>query len=298
MVRWSVVIPAYMPGDNLATTLSSVVAALAGREDFEVVVVDDASPEPIEIADYGAHVRVARYEQNLGAVPNFNRALGCATGELIHVLHADDYVEPDFYRALERGLDIDEVVAAVCCVNRVDGQGQLLETMKPELDEPGIWHEAFTRLAVSNRVPAASIVAKRSTYDLVGGFDESLSHAADWDMWIRFSAAGPIFYDPRPLAAYRVHDGQHTASVARTAANIDEAVSVIDRLPSRVDGSTANRLMTRALLYRAVYAGRTALRALRSRDVSTARVQLVAAARCCMLAGKAFVRKSAAARTG
>lgn len=296
-MRWSVVIPAYMPGDNLAVTLASVVTAMGDRDDFEVIVVDDASPEPIEIADYGPRVRVERMDDNVGAVPNFNRSVALATGDYIHVLHADDYVAPEFYAGAERGLDLPDVAAAACRVHRVDGDGSLISTMKPELATAGIWANAFERLAVSNRIPAVSVVAKRSVYDAIGAFDESLVHAADWDMWIRFARAGHIFYDPAPLAFYRVHEAQHTASVMMSATNIDEAIDVIKRLPSRASTSEVDRLMARAYMYRALYAARTAARSVRAGRVATSRNQLVAGLRCVVLGvGSAFaaVRRSVA----
>ncbi|MGI9624760.1 MAG: glycosyltransferase [Acidimicrobiales bacterium] len=287
--RWSIVIPAYMPGENLEVAVDSVIAAMAGRHDFEVVVVDDASPDPISLTKYGPPVRVDRNDQNLGAVANFNRAIDRALGELIHVLHADDYVQTGFYETLESGLETEGVVAAACGVQRVDGKGMLIETMKPELAAADVWPQAFERLAVANRLPAVSIVAKRTTYEAVGDFDESLVHAADWDLWIRFSRAGDFFYDPSPLATYRVHDAQHTASLASSGKNIDEAIEVIERLPSRVGSSEARQLMTRAFLYRAVYAARSSGRALRAGHSRTAAIQIGASLRCALLGARTFV---------
>jgi len=286
--RWSVLIPAYAPGANLEIAVQSVLAAMEGRHDYELVIVDDASPIPIAVAELGERGRVERLATNVGAVANFNRSLDLARGEFVHILHADDYVEPGFYRMLEKGLALDGVVAAACRVTRVDGDGAIIETMKPERSTAGVWNQAVERLAVSNRVPAPSIVAKRSTYDRVGRFDESLSHAADWDMWIRIALAGDFYYDPAPMAAYRVHSGQHTARVAQTGANIDEAVQVIGRHAGRL-GDDAKPLMAKALLYRAVFAARTALGAATSGDFTTAAAQLRAAAKCTGLAAKTAV---------
>ena len=289
-VQWSVVIPAYMPGDNLTIAVASVLTAMGARRDFEIVVVDDASPTPVQLTIQDDRVRLARMADNVGAVPNFNRSLAQASGEFIHILHADDYVEPGFYTALEQGLSIEGVVAAACGVNRVDGDGTLIEVQKPEQSQAGIWPDAFDRLAVANRLPAVSIVAPRSTYEVVGDFDESLVHAADWDLWIRFAQAGAFYYDPAPLATYRVHDAQHTAAVSSSGTNIDEAITVIKRLPARVDAPDATTLMTNAFLYRAVYAARTAKRAVLQRRWPVAALQLKAAARCGLLGATTAAR--------
>ena len=68
--------------------------------DFEFFIVDDASTDstPAILSDYqrqDSRIRVLRNETNLGPYPSANRALLCATGDLIARHDADDISPPD-----------------------------------------------------------------------------------------------------------------------------------------------------------------------------------------------------------
>jgi GT2 family glycosyltransferase len=42
----------------------------------------------------------------------------------------------------------------------------------------------------------------------VGGFDLGIAgYGEDWEMWLRVAAAGPVWWEPRALATYRIRDG-------------------------------------------------------------------------------------------
>src|SRR5205823_14182888 len=48
----------------------------------------------------GDRVIISRNKRNLGLMPNFNRCIELARGNLVHILHSDDYVEPTFYHVI------------------------------------------------------------------------------------------------------------------------------------------------------------------------------------------------------
>jgi glycosyltransferase involved in cell wall biosynthesis len=104
----SIVIPAYNYGQFLPEAIESVLSQ--GIEDIEILISDDASTDntPDVIADYSARypcIRGERNPVNLGAVPNFNRAVAHARGEYVLVLGADDLLEPGALAALKATLD-------------------------------------------------------------------------------------------------------------------------------------------------------------------------------------------------
>ena len=49
---------------------------------------------------------------------------------------------------------------------------------------------------------------KRKLYDAVGGLDVRLTHAADYDLFLRMSMAGQCKYAPIVFSAFRKHEGQ------------------------------------------------------------------------------------------
>jgi hypothetical protein len=60
-----------------------------------------------------------------------------------------------------------------------------------------------------NAIPGggSNVVASVSLLEQTGGFDESFSFLADWDMWIRFASVGHPAPVPEVLIAYSHHAG-------------------------------------------------------------------------------------------
>lgn len=265
--RWSVMIPVHNCADYLAQTLPEVLAQLAGRDDAEIVVVDDASiDDPAAVVERLGRGRV-QYRPNpvhLGAVATFNRCLDLATGQLLHLLHGDDMVLPGFYFAMEQALVDPDVVAAVCRAKDVDAHGSPTYTTRSYRRGTGVWTGALESLAVSNRVRAPGVVVRRAAYERVGGYRTDLPHAADWEMWTRLAAHGPIVFVDQVLACYRRHPGSDTSARAQTGANIRERVAAIGVIGGHVGANQQARTTRKALAYAAVFGGRTALASARA----------------------------------
>jgi glycosyltransferase involved in cell wall biosynthesis len=284
--RWSVMIPVYNCAHFLAQALPEVVAQLADRDDAEIIVVDDTSKDdPAGVVERLGRGRV-RYRPNpghLGAIGTFNRCLELASGELVHLLHGDDAVLPGFYPAMEQALSNPAVLAAVCRVRDVDAHNRQIYVTRSYRRGTGIWTDALDAFAVSNRVRAPGIVVRRTAYERVGGYRTDLPHAADWDMWTRLAAHGPIVFVDQVLAVYRRHDASDTSARVRTGANIRERVTAIGVLGGYVAPNRRAKTTRRALAYSVVFASRTAMSLVRVGDWSAARTQLRQAIRCAWL---------------
>ena len=284
--RWSVVIPVHNCADYLAQALPEVLAQLGGRDDAEILVVDDASDDnPAAVVERRGQGRV-RYRPNpghLGAVGTFNRGLNLARGELVHLLHGDDLVLPGFYPALDEALADPAVVAAVCRVHDIDANTEPTYVTRSYRKGTGIWTNALDALALSNRVRSPGIVVRRTAYEHVGGFRIDLPHAADWEMWTRLAAHGPVVFVDRALACYRRHVGSDTSARAQTGQNIRERVVAIGVIAGHVPPNRRGRATRRALLYAAVFAARTAMSSLRKGNWPAAGRQAREGGRCLLL---------------
>lgn len=280
------VIPVHNCADYLAEALSGVVAQLADRDDAEIIVVDDASrDDPARVVERLGRDRV-QYRSNpghLGAVDTFNRCLDLATGELVHLLHGDDMVLPGFYPAMEQALADPTAVAAVCRAQDVDAHNSPTYITKSYRQGTGVWMNALDALAVSNRVRAPGIVVRRAAYERVGGYRTDLPHAADWEMWARLAAHGPVVFVDQVLACYRRHDTSDTSTRVSTGANIRERVIAIGVVGDHVPPNRRARTRRRALAYTIVFATRTALSLVTSGNWSAAGRQGREAVRCAWL---------------
>ena len=293
--RWSVVIPVHNCADYLAQTLPEVVAQLADRDDAEIIVVDDASSDdPARVVERLGRNRV-QYQPNpghLGAVDTFNRCLDLATGELVHLLHGDDAVLPGFYTAMEQALADPTAVAAVCRVQDVDARNSPIYVTRSYRKGTGVWVNALDALAVSNRVRAPGIVVRRAAYERVGGYRTDLPHAADWEMWTRLAAHGPVVFVDQVLACYRRHDSSDTSARVRSGANVRERVAAIGVIGGHVAPNRRARTTRRALAYAVVFATRTALSSVRTGKWSAAGRQGREAFRCAWLLPRGVPRSA------
>ena len=278
--EWSIVVPSYNCAPYLPAALSSVLAQRPARiAQFEVV--DDRSTDDTafvlkDFADDGVRVHVNA--ENQGPIGNFNTCLRRATGELVHLLHADDEVLPGFYARMEAAFGHDGVVAAVCRAEYIDKHGTPLETTRVE-QESGVWRRARAVLTVSNRVRPAAIVVRRGAYEALGGFRTDLPHAADWEMWTRLAYHGDIWFENAVLARHRVHSASDTARRVGTAANIAERAETIRLIAASNPSRDSWRLERQAMGYTALFAGRTAFGLARNRNWASARAQVLAALR-------------------
>jgi hypothetical protein len=62
----------------------------------------------------------------------------------------------------------------------------------------------------ANRLVASSVIARRDCLQQLGGFDESLPLAQDWDLWLRVGEKWEVAVLPEPLVFYRRHAEQRS----------------------------------------------------------------------------------------
>lgn len=303
--RWSVVIPVHNCARFLAVALPEVVDQLGGRDDAEIIVVDDASADDprsvVEALGKGC-VRYERNAGNLGAIRTFNRCIALSRGQIVHLLHGDDIVRPGFYAEMERGLDGSPALMAMCRTHDIDQDGVRMAQSRRYRRGTGVWANAFPALAVSNRVRAPGIVVRRSAYEEWGVFRTDLPHAADWELWTRMASRGPVVFVDEILAGYRKHGASDSARRLVTGSNIRERVTAIGIISEHVPAAARRATTRKALLYSVLYAGRSAVVVARRGQWRAAVVQGREALRCLALAPRgvpaASVIRSGPERSG
>lgn len=232
----SIMIPVYDVHDEhwLRKCIESVLVQDRGPDWAEIVIVDDASSNDTahKLAKrYAGRVAYRRNETNLGLVANHNHCIDISRGQIIHFLHQDDYIEPDFYTKLTGPLLHDEsLVAAYAGHSYVDAQTRTTGWQAVAQTRPGPLRNGLGRLAQRQMIEFSSIIVRRSTYMALGGFSPSLVYAFDWDMWGRVAALGPIWYEPACLASTRAHGHSATHRIGPVDRLIDEMRCVFHML--------------------------------------------------------------------
>lgn len=233
----SIVIPTYNCAQYLGQTLQSLRAQGERLAAAEILVVDDCStaddPAAAVHAAWDGRVRVHRHARNLGPTRNFNACLREATRPWIHVLHGDDYMLPGAY---------DEIAAALDEVP--DAEAIFARTVY--VDEIGVWTGLTQRLGPGERgvlsyepamwnicpVQFVSVLVSQRAVERVGGFDETFTHVADYNLWWRLARQARVAYSNACVGAYRYFEGNHSSSssLRRTARNLTEHVAQLERV--------------------------------------------------------------------
>jgi len=196
----SVVVPVHNGEEYLREALDSI-----GRQahvPIEIIVVDDGSADQSAAIARGAETDVRLISQHHRGLPAArNQGLMAARGEYIGFLDCDD-LWTEHKLALQLGIlgMYPEIAVVLGHTRRMwrspTGHGASIET---HLDEP----------VLALNLGAALI--RRSTYDVVGRFDEAISHSHDWDWFMRARELDVVLVVHDDVTVlYRRHGGNMT----------------------------------------------------------------------------------------
>ena len=210
----SVVIPAYNHERFVATAIDSVFRQTF--QDFELVVVDDASSDgtwEIVSAFRDPRMRAVRHSTNLGAHATLNEGIAESRGRLVAVLNSDDVFHPERLECLTaaahkaRGNDF----FAFTDVDFIDAAGRSASWSRPAGDYLRL-HEACSEqlpalwfLAGNPAVSTSNFFFSRGLFDTLGGFS-ALRYAHDWDWAARATARCSPSWVRESLLSYRIHE--------------------------------------------------------------------------------------------
>jgi glycosyltransferase involved in cell wall biosynthesis len=166
----------------------------------EVVVVDDGSDESPP-PGFPSHpsVRVLRSDTRQGVAAARNKGLAAAVAPWIAFLDDDDLWAPPRLRVLTESAGERRAQFAYSSAIIVD------EKLRPLLHLPAPEPDSLLpTLLQRNAIPGggSGMVARTELVRQLEGFDEALSFAADWDLWIRLAEAAEAAAVSEPLTAY------------------------------------------------------------------------------------------------
>jgi len=266
----SICVPSYRGGAHIAATIESVLAQ--SFSDFELVIVDDASPDDTAevVARYAdPRVRLLRNPRNLGAEGNWNRCLQLARGRYFKLLPQDDLLAPDCLARQVAALEAPraEKLALVFCARAIiDAGGRTLMTRGYPaaggvLSGRSVIRRCLRRGTNLIGEPGA-VLLPLALARRVGPFDASIGYVIDLDYWFRLLLHGDAFYLPDSLASFRVSAGSWSVAIGRKqSAQVRSFIARVAADPaygaSRADAA-AGRVMAwvnsvlRVIVYRLV----------------------------------------------
>lgn len=201
----SVVIPALNAARYLPEAIASVQAQT--RAVAEVIVIDDCSTDDsVEVArSFGA--TCLSTATNSGPSAARNLGLRAAQGDLIAFLDADDYWDPTHCETTAGLLDAHPETTVAFGLARTLGSTAISPAAQAPVPQ-GVPGDVFWPLLERNFITQSGVVARREALLAVGGYDESMRHSEDYDLWLRLSRRVPFACTHVVTVNYRLHDDQ------------------------------------------------------------------------------------------
>ena len=209
----SVIIPAYNSEKTIKQTIQSVLNQTFF--DLELIVINDGSQDSTieviaEIED--SRIKVFSYP-NAGGNVSRNRGLHLAVGEFVSFLDADDLWTPDKLHSQLKALQ-ENITAKVAYswTDYIDKNGEFILSGK----RVNLNGNVYENLLLNNFLENGSnpLICRKSLIKL-GSFDESLSAAQDWDMWLRLASKFDFICVPFVQILYRISANSVSSNLVR-----------------------------------------------------------------------------------
>ncbi len=227
----SFVVPCYKLAHLLPECIESILSQ--SYEDFEILIMDDRSPDATpEVARSftDRRIRYIRNDRNLGHLRNYNKGISLSRGQYVWLISADDYLRrPYVLDRYVRLLDQHPTVGYAFCPGYGVHEGtetSLLGYHSRRWSRDRIFrgHVLLRTLLRSNYVLAPSGIVRRECYQKVSLFDLSMPWCGDWYLWCLFAVYYDVAYFAEPMVCYRAHH-DFSMTTKLTAQKLDECAA-------------------------------------------------------------------------
>jgi hypothetical protein len=210
--------------EQLVGRLLHQLLRLDGGPTYELIVVDEQSTDgtPALLARMAAEhgVRVLRHDPPRGLPGARNAGTAAATARYVAWIDDDDLTSPDRLRLQWEALRATG--RRWSCAGRIDVDDDLriIGHMRCP-PEDGL----LASILRFNSLPTAAqgLLVERDLAVEVGGYDESLRSAEDWEFCIRLAAVAPPHLLDEPLVGYRTG----FASMSTNTARMEESIQAV-----------------------------------------------------------------------
>ncbi|OKH25861.1 glycosyltransferase family 2 protein [Chroogloeocystis siderophila] len=225
MPKVTVIIPAY----NAEQTIIAAIASVQQQtyRDWEVIVIDDGSCDrTCELLNriQEPRMQVHRYT-NSGVSLARNRGIARAKGELIAFLDADDLWSPDKLECQVAALEQHPSAAvAYSWTYFMNDTATIVHAAPP------VWcqGDVYAQLLVRNFLYSGSnALVRRDALAVVGGFDATLTHGEDWELFVRLAAIFEFVVVPKAQVFYRHSPTSASAQVELMEPRLQQVIDQV-----------------------------------------------------------------------
>jgi glycosyltransferase involved in cell wall biosynthesis len=213
----SVCIPTYRGEAHIVETIQSVLNQTLS--DFELVVIDDSSPDGTAAAVQtftDPRIRFLCNPSNLGPEGNWNRCLAEARGQYFKLLPHDDLLHPTCLQEQVAVLEADcaQAIALVFCGRTmIDNASKKLMVRKYPGHHGGrvasstVFRQCL-RQGTNLLGEPAGILMRTALAQQIGSFSAEFPYVTDLEYWFRLLLHGDAWGIDETLASFRISRGQ------------------------------------------------------------------------------------------
>ncbi|MFC1866769.1 glycosyltransferase family 2 protein [Thermodesulfobacteriota bacterium] len=194
----SIVTPSYNHGPFIEETIRSVL--LQNYPNIEYIITDGCSTDNSVsiIKKYEPWLSYWSSEKDIGQANAINKGFQKSSGNILAWLNSDDMLAPNCLMKAIPFLSQKSVGAVYGNRGIIDAKSNLKKIVK------GM---PFFRWQFKFRcgIPQETVFLEKKYFTRVGGLDEKLHFALDYDLWLRISRLTDFYYIPEVLGYWREH---------------------------------------------------------------------------------------------
>jgi glycosyltransferase involved in cell wall biosynthesis len=230
----SIVTPSCNQGEFLAETIESVISQ-AGDFSIDYIIVDGWSTDNsvdiikryesmLQQRDWPINCQGINFrwlsEKDKGQTDALAKGFRMAEGKIFAWLNSDDTYLPGALQAVADHFRASHETALLYGdAHYCDTKGTVIGRYRTETFD-------FNKLAWFNFICQPSTFFRKDAFEAVGGLDQTLQFAMDYDLWIRIGRRFPCHYLPQFFSSYRLHETSKTVRDETLFENSEESLRV------------------------------------------------------------------------
>lgn len=210
----SVIIPCYNAEKFVEQAVRSIMEQT--YQNLEIICINDCSKDSTaeilqKLSKEDNRIFYIENETNLKLPKTLNKGISLAKGEYIARMDADDIALPEkLEKQIKYLLSNNEIDILGSNSQHIDEHGNL-KTYRTYM--PLTHTKIVQQMAFKCSLIHPSIIAKKSFFSDLNGFNENLSYAEDYELWINAIINGKKMGNlSEVLLYYRVHNNQMTSN--------------------------------------------------------------------------------------
>jgi len=242
-MKVSIVIPVYNAEKYLEECIESALNQT--YTNVEIIAVNDGSTDNslVILKQYFGKIKVIS-KSNGGTASALNLGIMKMTGDWFKWLSADDSLYPNAIQDLiDEAKKLDDMTNCILYSNYdiIDSNGKILrQFIEPNYNSKSLF-ELNTILLDHYIGNATTSLIHKSTFERFGMFDENVSFAEDYELWLRFCVLHKcrLHLVQKNLGRYRIHNAQLTAKKMDKA--MKNANEIRKHILNQLDKETSER---------------------------------------------------------